>query len=309
MLSAEQQASSFCKQFSLRPPGKAKVENKSLNTIELCWLPYPLVLKQCCILCALYTLSCPEKCSLFTTLFGGGGRGWPLEASKLLQKWISCYSCIFDICFYCWRKGFNNCSRDFFTSIAVLPCERTRDTDKDLQITISWRNSLERVLVVFFRIFVWVLLDDSSSAFCFPLSSRCNDFPRLSQVPVLWGELVILVSGGETQKGNRSGSSQGTCPVDLQRLSFSGVSQRGEQQRVHHIRERIIVKFRAHFLHSTRKRSCVRSYKFFATEKREIRIRIFLPWQHHVLRLLVGDVKNTVQLEGHAHTVPVVHHF
>lgn len=30
MLSAEQQASSFCKQFSLRPPGKAKVENKSL---------------------------------------------------------------------------------------------------------------------------------------------------------------------------------------------------------------------------------------------------------------------------------------
>ena len=113
MLSAEQQASSFCKQFSLRPPGKAKVENKSLNTIELCWLTYPLVLKQCCILCALYTLSCPEKCSLFTTLFGGGGRGGPLEASKLLQKWISCYSCIFDICFYCWRKGFNNCSRDF----------------------------------------------------------------------------------------------------------------------------------------------------------------------------------------------------
>ena len=113
MLSAEQEASSFCKQFSLRPPGKAKVENKSLNTIEFCWLPYPLVLKQCCILCALYTLSCPEKCSLFTTLFGGGGRGWPLEASKLLQKWISCYSCIFDICFYCWRKGFNNCSRDF----------------------------------------------------------------------------------------------------------------------------------------------------------------------------------------------------
>ena len=151
-------------------------------------------------------------------------------------------------------------------------------------------------------------MDDSSSTFCFPLSSRCNDFPRLSEVAVLWGELVILVSGGETQKGNRSGSSQGTCAVNLQGLSFSGVSQRGEQQRVHHICERIIVKFRAHFFRSTRKRSCLRSYKFFATEKREILIRIFLPWQHHVLWLLVGDVKNTVQL-GHAHTVPVVQHF
>ena len=40
----------------------------------------------------------------------------------------------------------------FFTSIAVLPCERTRDTDKDLQIKISWK-SFSRIFGIFVTLF------------------------------------------------------------------------------------------------------------------------------------------------------------
>ena len=50
---------------------------------------------QSCILLYFTALLCLEKCLLIPTLFGGG-RGRSLEVSKLLQKRMLCYICVFE---------------------------------------------------------------------------------------------------------------------------------------------------------------------------------------------------------------------